>query len=184
MTPSISPRGVDTLDHGKLLSHSRASHPLPLPLLLLPLPPPSSFPSSSSHIMVNSKILVYNKFEHHFPSSTFLLLRLPPPPISSYTTSPPPPLLLLFLPFFSTTSSLPFILYSILLTPSPPSNSHSPSPLPSLFLPHPSSPFFSIYIITLYLHFHCESLNEPLHLRCGSYLYEQIALSHTHIRAI
>ena len=39
-------------------------------------------------------------------------------------------------------------------------------------------------IILIYLHFHCESLNEPLHLRCGSYLHEQIALSHTHIRAI
>ena len=35
-----------------------------------------------------------------------------------------------------------------------------------------------------YLHFHCESLNEPLHLRCGSYLHEQIDFSHTHIRAI
>ena len=39
-------------------------------------------------------------------------------------------------------------------------------------------------IILLYLHFHCESLNEPLHLRRGSYLHEQIGLSHTHIRAI
>ena len=38
--------------------------------------------------------------------------------------------------------------------------------------------------IYLYLHFHCESLNEPLHLRCGSYLHEQIDLSHTHLRAI
>ena len=27
-----------------------------------------------------------------------------------------------------------------------------------------------------YLHFHCESVNEPLHLRCGSYLHEQIDL--------
>ena len=38
----------------------------------------------------------------------------------------------------------------------------------------------------LYLHFHsdCESLNEPLHLRCGSYLHEQIDLSHTNIHAI
>ena len=36
----------------------------------------------------------------------------------------------------------------------------------------------------LYLHFHCESLNEPVHLRCGSYLHEQVDLSHTHIRAI
>ena len=36
----------------------------------------------------------------------------------------------------------------------------------------------------VYLHFHCESLNEPLHLRRGSYLHEQIGLSHTHIRAI
>ena len=35
-----------------------------------------------------------------------------------------------------------------------------------------------------YLHFHCESLKEPLHLRRGSYLHEQIRLSHTHIRAI
>ena len=35
-----------------------------------------------------------------------------------------------------------------------------------------------------YLHFHCESLNEPLHLRCGLYLHEQIDLSHTHISAI
>ena len=41
--------------------------------------------------------------------------------------------------------------------------------------------FSSLY---LYLHFHCESLNEPLHLRCGSYLHEQIDFSHTHIRAI
>ena len=38
--------------------------------------------------------------------------------------------------------------------------------------------------ILKYLHFHCESLNEPLHLRCGSYLHEQVDLSHTHIRAI
>ena len=38
--------------------------------------------------------------------------------------------------------------------------------------------------VHLYLHFHCESLNEPLHLRCGSYFHEQIDLSHTHIRAI
>ena len=38
--------------------------------------------------------------------------------------------------------------------------------------------------ITQYLHFHCESLNEPLHLRCGSYLHELIDLSHTNIRAI
>ena len=29
------------------------------------------------------------------------------------------------------------------------------------------------------LHFHCESLNEPLHLRRGSYFHEQIDLSHT-----
>ena len=29
-----------------------------------------------------------------------------------------------------------------------------------------------------------ESLNEPLHLRCGSYLHDQIDFSHTHIRAI
>ena len=36
--------------------------------------------------------------------------------------------------------------------------------------------------ITQYLNFHCEPLNEPLHLRCGSYLHEQIDLSHTHIR--
>ena len=28
--------------------------------------------------------------------------------------------------------------------------------------------------ITVYLHFRCEILNEPLHLRCGSYLHEQI----------
>ena len=38
--------------------------------------------------------------------------------------------------------------------------------------------------IQQYLHFHCESLNEPLHLRCGSYLHDQIDLSHTYIRAI
>ena len=38
--------------------------------------------------------------------------------------------------------------------------------------------------IGLYLHFHCESLNEPLYLRYGSYLHEQIDLSHTHTRAI
>ena len=38
--------------------------------------------------------------------------------------------------------------------------------------------------ITYYLHFHCESLNEPLHLRCGSYLHEQIDLSHFYIGAI
>ena len=35
--------------------------------------------------------------------------------------------------------------------------------------------------VHLYLHLHCESLNEPLHLRCGSYLHEQIDLSPTHI---
>ena len=35
-----------------------------------------------------------------------------------------------------------------------------------------------------YLHFHCESLNEPLHLRCGSYLHEQMDLSHTHKHVI
>ena len=40
------------------------------------------------------------------------------------------------------------------------------------------------FILLLYLHFHCESLYEPLHLRCGSYFHEQIDLSHTHIRAI
>ena len=39
-------------------------------------------------------------------------------------------------------------------------------------------------IITIYLHFHCESLNEPLHLKRGLYLHEQIDLSHTHICAI
>ena len=39
-------------------------------------------------------------------------------------------------------------------------------------------------VIIEYLHFHCESLNEPLHLRCGSYHHEQIGLSHTHIRAV
>ena len=33
----------------------------------------------------------------------------------------------------------------------------------------------------IYLHFHCKSLNEPLHLRCGSYLREQLDLRHTHI---
>ena len=38
--------------------------------------------------------------------------------------------------------------------------------------------------ILLYLQFYCESLNEPLHLRCGSYLHEQIVLSRIHIRAI
>ena len=38
--------------------------------------------------------------------------------------------------------------------------------------------------ISEYLHFHCESLNEPLHVRCGSYLHEQVDLSHTHIRTI
>ena len=42
----------------------------------------------------------------------------------------------------------------------------------------------SIIINLSYLHFQCESLNEPLHLRCGSYIHEQIDLSHTHIRAI
>ena len=36
----------------------------------------------------------------------------------------------------------------------------------------------------LYFHFHCESLNEPLHLRFGSYLHKQIDLSHTHIHVI
>ena len=46
-------------------------------------------------------------------------------------------------------------------------------------------PLLHIFMCTSeYLHFHCESLNEPLHLRCGSYLHEQIDLSHTHIRAI
>ena len=44
--------------------------------------------------------------------------------------------------------------------------------------------YYDIEVITYYLHFYCESLNEPLHLRCGSYLHEQIDLSHTHIRAI
>ena len=39
-------------------------------------------------------------------------------------------------------------------------------------------------VIVKYLHFHCVSLNEPLHLRCRSYLHEQIDLSHTHIRTI
>ena len=39
-------------------------------------------------------------------------------------------------------------------------------------------------LYSIYLHFQCESLNEPLHLRCGSYLHEQIDFSHTHIRAI
>ena len=39
-------------------------------------------------------------------------------------------------------------------------------------------------VIYKYLHFHCESLNEPLHLRCNLYLHEQIDLSHTHICAI
>ena len=29
----------------------------------------------------------------------------------------------------------------------------------------------------IYLHFHCESLNEPLHLRCGSYLHNFIVFS-------
>ena len=38
--------------------------------------------------------------------------------------------------------------------------------------------------LTLYLHFHYESLNEPLHLRRRSYLHEQIDLSHTLIRPI
>ena len=38
--------------------------------------------------------------------------------------------------------------------------------------------------VHLYLHFPCESLNEPLHLRCGSYLHEQSDFSHTLIRAI
>ena len=41
-----------------------------------------------------------------------------------------------------------------------------------------------MFIILEYLHFHCESLNEPLHFRYGSYFHEQIDLSHTHIRAI
>ena len=31
------------------------------------------------------------------------------------------------------------------------------------------------------LHFHWESLNKPLYLRCPSYLHEPIALSHVHI---
>ena len=36
--------------------------------------------------------------------------------------------------------------------------------------------------VHLYLYFHCESLNEPLHLRC-SYLHEQIDLKpHPHTR--
>ena len=39
------------------------------------------------------------------------------------------------------------------------------------------------YNIFIYLHFHCESLNEPLHLRCGSYLHEQITFEpHQHTR--
>ena len=36
----------------------------------------------------------------------------------------------------------------------------------------------------LYLHFHCESLNEPLHLRRRAYLHERICLSHAQLRAI
>ena len=31
-------------------------------------------------------------------------------------------------------------------------------------------------VMLFYLHFHCESLNEPLHLRCPSNLHEQIDL--------
>ena len=38
--------------------------------------------------------------------------------------------------------------------------------------------------IPIYLHFHCESLNEPLHLRCSSLLHERIDLSHSHLRTI
>ena len=41
-----------------------------------------------------------------------------------------------------------------------------------------------VMLRNIYLHFHWESLNEPLHLKCGLYLHEQIDLSHTHIRAI
>ena len=36
----------------------------------------------------------------------------------------------------------------------------------------------------LYLHFNCESLNEPLHLRCCSYLHERIYLNHANTRAV
>ena len=36
-----------------------------------------------------------------------------------------------------------------------------------------------ILLIFLYLHFHCKSLNELLHLRCHSYLNERNDLSHT-----
>ena len=39
-------------------------------------------------------------------------------------------------------------------------------------------------IIQIYLHFHCECLSEPLLVRCGSNLHEQIDLSHIHICAI
>ena len=46
-----------------------------------------------------------------------------------------------------------------------------------------SFPMFHKFIWT-YLHFQCKSLNEPLHLRCRSYLHEQIDLSHTYIHAI
>ena len=46
------------------------------------------------------------------------------------------------------------------------------------------SVLIAIYVRNKYLHFNCKSLNEPLHLRCGSYLHEQIDFSHTHIRAI
>ena len=46
---------------------------------------------------------------------------------------------------------------------------------------HAKSPLSGIHT---YLHFHCESINDPLHLRCGSYLHEQIDLSHDPICAI
>ena len=35
-----------------------------------------------------------------------------------------------------------------------------------------------------YSHFHCESFDEFLHLRCGSYLQKHIDLSHAHICAV
>ena len=38
--------------------------------------------------------------------------------------------------------------------------------------------------VYIYLHFHCVSLNEPLQLKCPSYLPEQIGLNHAHIHTI
>ena len=41
-----------------------------------------------------------------------------------------------------------------------------------------------LMVIFLFLHFHCDSLIESLHMICPSFLHEQINLSHGHIFTI